>query len=43
MAKKDTASKRQAEAARAYAPYTINMQRAFGDLLPQLKRAYGQV
>jgi hypothetical protein len=42
MAKKDTASKRQAEAARAYARYTINLQRAFGDLLSQLKRAYGQ-
>jgi len=42
MAKKDTASKRQVEAARAYARYTINLQRAFGDLLPELKRAYGQ-
>jgi len=42
MAKKDTASKRPAEAARAYARYTINLQRAFGDLLPELKRAYGQ-
>jgi hypothetical protein len=42
MAKKDTASKRQAEAARAYARYTINLQRAFGDLLPKLNRAYGQ-
>jgi hypothetical protein len=42
MAKKDTASKRPAEAARAYARYTINLQRAFADLLPELKRAYGQ-
>jgi hypothetical protein len=42
MAKKETASKRQAEAARAYARYTINLQRAFNDLLPKLKRAYGQ-
>jgi hypothetical protein len=42
MAKKDTASKRQTEAARAYARYTINLQRAFGDLLPKLNRAYGQ-
>jgi hypothetical protein len=42
MAKKDAASKRQAEAARAYARYRINLQRAFGDLLPKLKRAYGQ-
>jgi hypothetical protein len=42
MAKKDTASKRPAEAAHAYARYTINLQRAFGDLLSELKRAYGQ-
>jgi hypothetical protein len=42
MAKKDTAFKRQTEAARAYARYTINLQRAFGDLLPKLNRAYGQ-
>jgi hypothetical protein len=42
MAKDKTASKRSAEVARAYARYTINLQRAFGDLLPKLKRAYGQ-
>jgi hypothetical protein len=43
MAKEDeSASKRPAEVARAYARYTINLQRAFGDLLPKLKRAYGQ-
>jgi hypothetical protein len=37
----DTASKRLAdETARDRA--TINLQRAFGDLLPKLKRAYGQ-
>jgi len=42
MAKDETASKRSAEAAHAYARYTINLQRAFGDLLPKLKRAYGQ-
>jgi hypothetical protein len=42
MAKKD-ASKRLAEVkARANARYTINLQRAFNDLLPKLKRAYGQ-
>jgi hypothetical protein len=42
MAKKDHASKRQLAVARAYARYTINLQRAFNDLLPKLKRAYGQ-
>jgi hypothetical protein len=42
MAKDETASKRSAEVARAYARYTINLQRAFGDLLRKLKRAYGQ-
>jgi len=42
MAKDESASKRSAEVARAYARYTINLQRAFGDLLPKLKRAYGQ-
>jgi hypothetical protein len=42
MAKDETASKRSAEAARAYARYTINLQRAFNELLPKLKRAYGQ-
>jgi len=30
------------EIARARARYTINLQRAFNDLLPKLKRAYGQ-
>jgi len=42
MAKDESASKRSAEVARAYARYTINLQRAFSDLLPKLKRAYGQ-
>jgi hypothetical protein len=42
MAKKDPAAKRLAEVARARARYTINLQRAFNDLLPKLKRAYGQ-
>jgi hypothetical protein len=28
--------------ARANARYTLNLQRAFGNLLPKLKRAYGQ-
>jgi hypothetical protein len=42
MAKDETASKRSAEVARAYARYTINLQRAFNDLLPELKHAYGQ-
>jgi hypothetical protein len=42
MAKKDPASKRQLAVARAYARYTLNLQRAFGDLVPKLKRAYGQ-
>jgi hypothetical protein len=42
MAKDETASKRSAEVARAYARYTINLQRAFNDLLPKLKHAYGQ-
>ena len=43
MAKDETASKQSAEvAARTYARYTINLQRAFNDLLPKLKRAYGQ-
>jgi hypothetical protein len=28
--------------ARANARFTINLQRAFGDLLPKLKHAYGQ-
>jgi hypothetical protein len=43
MAKKDAASKLLAEErARAYARYTINLQRAFGDLLPELNHAYGQ-
>jgi hypothetical protein len=42
MAKKD-ASKRLAEVkARANARFTINLQRAFIDLLPKLNRAYGQ-
>jgi|SRR5262245_35211048 len=41
MAKNDTASKRSAEVARAYARYTINLQRAFGDLVADLERAYG--
>jgi len=43
MAKDETASKRSAEEiARARARFTINLQRAFNDLLPKLKRAYGQ-
>jgi hypothetical protein len=42
MAKKDAASKRLVAVARANARYTLNLQRAFGDLLPKLKRAYGQ-
>jgi hypothetical protein len=42
MAKKDPAAKRLAEVARARARHTINLQRAFSDLLPKLKRAYGQ-
>jgi hypothetical protein len=41
MAKDETAS-RSAEVPRAYARYTINLQRAFNGLLPKLKRAYGQ-
>jgi hypothetical protein len=42
MAKKDPASKRQLAVARAHARYTINLLRAFNDLLPKLNRAYGQ-
>jgi hypothetical protein len=42
MAKDETASKRSAEVARAYARYTINLQRAFNDLVPKLNHAYGQ-
>jgi hypothetical protein len=45
MAKKDAASKRLAEEiarARARARYTLNLQRAFNDLLQKLNRAYGQ-
>jgi hypothetical protein len=42
MAKDETASKRSAEIARANARSTLNLQRAFNDLLPKLKRAYGQ-
>jgi hypothetical protein len=42
MAKKDAASKRLLAVARANARYTLNLQRAFGDLLPKLKHAYGQ-
>jgi hypothetical protein len=43
MAKQDRAAIRLAkERAHAYARYTLNLQRAFGDLLPKLKRAYGQ-
>ena len=42
MAKDETASKRSVEVARANARYTINLQRAFNDLLPKLKRAYGR-
>jgi hypothetical protein len=43
MAKKDAASKRPAkEIIRANVCYTINLRRAFGDLLPALKHAYGQ-
>jgi hypothetical protein len=42
MAKKDAASKRAEERARANARYTINLLRAFNDLLPKLNRAYGQ-
>jgi hypothetical protein len=42
MAKKDAASKRAKERARANARYTINLLRAFNDLLPKLNRAYGQ-
>jgi len=38
MAKKDAASKRLAEVARANA--TLNLQRAFGDLVAKLTRAY---
>jgi hypothetical protein len=43
MAKQDRAAIRLAkERAHTYARYTINLQRAFGDLLLKLKRAYGQ-
>src|SRR5262245_54128070 len=43
MAKKDAASKRPAEAARACARFTINLlQRAFIDLCGKLNRAYGR-
>ena len=43
MAKDETASKRSAEKiAHANARYTLNLLRAFGDLLPKLKRAYGE-
>jgi hypothetical protein len=43
MAKKDAASKRLAEETiRANVRYTINLRRAFGDLLRALKHAYGQ-
>jgi hypothetical protein len=41
MAKDETASRRLAEE-KARARYTLNLQRAFGDLLLKLKRAYGQ-
>ena len=43
MGKDETASKRSAEKiAHANARYTLNLLRAFGDLLPKLKRAYGE-
>jgi hypothetical protein len=42
MAKDETASRRSAEVARANAHYTINLQRAFRDLLLKLERACGQ-
>jgi hypothetical protein len=44
MAKDETASKRSAEVARARASarFTINLLRAFRDLVPALKHAYGQ-
>jgi hypothetical protein len=43
MANDETASKQRAEKiARANERYTLNLQRAFWDLLPKLKRAYGQ-
>jgi hypothetical protein len=42
MAKDETASKRSAEVARAYARYTINLQRAFNDLWLKLQRAAGE-
>src|SRR5262249_9949523 len=52
MAKKDTASKQRAEAARfainlqrffdANARFAINLQRAFNDLCVKLNHAYGQ-
>ena len=40
MANDDTASKRRAE--EIIARYTINLRRAFSDLVPALKHAYGQ-
>jgi hypothetical protein len=43
MGKDETASKRSAEKiAHANVRYTRNLLRAFGDLLPKLKRAYGE-
>jgi hypothetical protein len=42
MAKDETKRSAEVARARAYARYTINLQRAFNDLLPKLKRAYGQ-
>jgi Transposase DDE domain len=42
MAKKDPERSAEVARARAYARYTINLQRAFNDLLPKLKCAYGQ-
>ena len=42
MAKDETASKRAAKVARDAYAFTNNLQRAFDDLLPKLKDAYGQ-
>jgi acyl-homoserine lactone acylase PvdQ len=42
MPNDDAASKWLAEATRANARFTLNLQRAFDDLLPKLKDAYGQ-
>jgi hypothetical protein len=42
MAKDDTARKRAAKVARDIYAYTNNLLRAFNDLLPRLKRAYGR-